>query len=274
LKINHAGSLADEEEIVSSSLPLFSGEDGNDFYNFKKSCIFEDMKSDNTPGNPWSKASFIDGEFILEADRKLIFDFNKKSKAKYKFHPECLPEPFVGRYNAPVVLLNLNPKFVNSDTTSQTESPFAKLCRANWVHQNAKYPFYYLHPDLKTHPGSEWWRKKLGEFMDVGSDEHLSRKIFAIEFCAYPSKNSSNLSQLCMAGDKYRNRLVKDAMKRKAIIIIMQGASHWYNALPKLKTYKKTFELKNPQNSHIKGASLCWPIKKFHFEKILKIIES
>jgi hypothetical protein len=93
------------------------------------------------------------------------------------------------------------------------------------------------------------------------------KNVFAIEFCAYPSERACKWPELI--GDKYRNHLVESAIERNATIIIMQGATRWHMAVPTLRSHKKTFELRNPQQSSIKAANLCRPADEEDFKAII-----
>jgi hypothetical protein len=226
----------------------------------------------NTTENPWQNMP-TKPPYVLKVDCDGVKSFNNGVDDNCKLHTERLPEPFIGKREAPVVLLNINPKYIQEDKTNQTTGDFAKLCRANWNHetaQTAKFPFYYLDPRLKGHRGSRWWNKKLRDLIKKVGETTLAQQIFAIEFCAYPSEKCYQWPEL--AGDKYRNHLVELAIKQDATIIIMQGATRWHEAIPKLKSHKKTFELRNPQNSSIKAANLCRPADEKDFETITKVL--
>lgn len=226
-----------------------------------------------THENPWANISQAGTKFILDADRSQVAEFNNDVANECKFHIERRPEPFIGDLKASVVLLNLNPKYIKTDNTSQTDGDFTKLWCANILHKPAESPFYYLDPKLKKHDGSDWWRKRLGALMENFDERILAQRIFAIEFCAYPSECAHH-EWPALAGNEYRDYLVESAITRGATIIVMQGAMRWYEAIPKLKRYKKTFELRNPQNATIKAANLYKPATEEEIDCIFASFET
>lgn len=66
------------------------------------------------PVNPWSSVP-SERPYVLECDRDSVAEYNAKydkcRAEKYRLRTDMLPEPFIGRVEAPVVLLNLNPGF-------------------------------------------------------------------------------------------------------------------------------------------------------------------
>jgi hypothetical protein len=82
------------------------------------------------PRNPW--LDLPDRQpFALPDDLSLIEEFNRKSSANYQVDLNLLPEPFIGRPDAPVVLLNLNPGWSPGDAEWHAKHAFVRLIRAN-----------------------------------------------------------------------------------------------------------------------------------------------
>ena len=72
-----------------------------------------------------------------------------KDKEARKLHLELFPEPFIGRVDAPAVLLSLNPGFdPKSDPDCHAKSVMRKAVQANLGQQPQAYPFYPLSPDF------------------------------------------------------------------------------------------------------------------------------
>lgn len=216
--------------------------------------------------NPWLKLP-KQAPFILEEDAKIL----KKYARKHGLDTSRLPEPFNGKWNAPLVFLNLNPSTGTNDNTSQVKGSFAKAVRNNLNQSPAvKYPFYYLNPKLEKHEGAEWWKRKLKEIVKQSPDlKKLSKKILAVEFFPYPSKKWFSIGKNKLAGDDFRDWLVKNAIKGEADIIIMKGAKRWLDSIPELKDYKRTFVLSNGQNSNIRTETLRHIFNDADFRKII-----
>jgi len=217
--------------------------------------------------NPWLE---------LPKRAPFVLKHDKKSVAKSKFNTHRLPEPFIGNTTeAKLVLLNLNPSTGKKDRTPQNKGKFAQAVRANLRSAKSAYPFYYLNPEFERHEGFRWWNQRLQELLFKCSRKHCARKhlserILAVEFCAYPSKRKQEIKGR-LAGDDFRDYLVKGAMKRGAHIIIMKGLQEWLGAIPELEKYPQTWILRNPQNANIKAENLARCANKA-FTKILKAV--
>ena len=68
-------------------------------------------------GNPWCFLPEAQ-PFVLQADAAAVAAFNQKyAGTPYELHTELPPEPFSGRLDAPVVLLNCYPNYSENDAS-------------------------------------------------------------------------------------------------------------------------------------------------------------
>ncbi len=58
----------------------------------------------------------------------------------HRLHLELLPEPFLGRPDAPVILLNLNPGFNDEDILAHGRLDFAESARLTLLRAPQAYP--------------------------------------------------------------------------------------------------------------------------------------
>jgi hypothetical protein len=99
--------------------------------------------------------------YIFDLDRSTLKKSEmKKRKNRTEFDFELLPEPFLGTPNAPVVLLNLNPGYKESDIEFHKDPLFIKLSLGNLNHAPMEYPFYLLDPRIADSSGASWWLTK------------------------------------------------------------------------------------------------------------------
>src|ERR1700733_2550402 len=113
--------------------------------------------------NPW-KGLPDKAPYVLDADEAIVEAHNAKleENSPYEVHLGVLPEPFLGRQDAPVVLLNLNPGWnEEKDPSNHSRSEFIKRNRENLLHEPSDYPFYLLDPNLRPNRTC-WWEKRLG----------------------------------------------------------------------------------------------------------------
>lgn len=93
--------------------------------------------------NPWNLLPSA-APFVLPVDARAIQDFNRRARPEHIIHPEIVPEPYLGNPKVPVVLLNLNPGFVDTDRTVHLNPRFNAAAVANLQHRHPEYPFYLL----------------------------------------------------------------------------------------------------------------------------------
>lgn len=176
--------------------------------------------------------------FVLRCDKERIQSFNTQAKPVHQIHLELLPEPFLGNpHHAKVIFLSLNPGYEEMDIWSLHDTDFVEACRANLTHENQEYPFFLLNPIFASSSGGFcWWRDKLKTLIYRYGFKKLAHKICAIEYFPYHSE-SLGFNNL-IPSQCYSFFLVKEAMKRNALIIQMRSQRRWQKAIPRLKTYQ------------------------------------
>jgi hypothetical protein len=71
-----------------------------------------------------------------------------------------------------------------------------------------------------------------------------------------------------LGSQRYGWQLVRNAMKRQSVIVVMRSKRLWFGAIPELETYPRIYELRNVQNVTISPGNCpkAWPL----IEEILK----
>ncbi|MBR2610551.1 hypothetical protein, partial [Desulfovibrio sp.] len=102
-------------------------------------------------GNPWCFLPEAQ-PFVLQADAAAVAAFNQKyAGTPYELHTELPPEPFSGRLDAPIVLLNLNPGYSEDDATIMLgDADFQQAMKNTREFVVQDYPFYHLNPGFKS----------------------------------------------------------------------------------------------------------------------------
>ena len=187
--------------------------------------------------------------YVLPEDAATIVAFNANVAPHHIVHLEVVPEPYLGDPNAPVVLLNMNPGYVDDDRTVHLDRHFNNAARSNLLHGHASWPLYLLDPSLPDSPGREWWRRKLSAVIAaLGSAEAVAASIFVAEVHGYHSKRFH--PSLRIPSQQYTFALVRAALKRRAHIVVMRGRRLWLHLLPELAE-APLITLRNPQNPTI-----------------------
>jgi len=198
-----------------------------------------------TDSTPWR---FLPSEspYVLPLDKEMIGRFNQSAVEDHRVQLDALPEPYVGNRNAPILLLNLNPGYDDKDPEIHANPAFQSLLRNNYLHEPAEYPFYFLNPNY-VNPGRDWWEKKLKPLLALVPRVKLANSLFCVEHFPYHSRRY-NHTKLALSSQQYGFSLVREAMQRQAVIVLMRASKLWRSAIPELNTYSRLCTLNNPQN--------------------------
>jgi hypothetical protein len=203
--------------------------------------------------NPWLRLP-VGPPYVLPEDQEAIDKFNAKLDPKHKHYlhiDKFLPEPFVGSKDAPVVLLSNNPGF-NPDPTRlrrRQDEQLQEMMRNNLHHAVTDWPFVFLHPAFDD--WEKWWRRKRVRRLIKRFDQRtVARCILNVVLCPYPSRNYRHLA---VSSQRYSFGLVRDAVARNAVIILMRPGQkeEWEKNVPKLQGYSRFYSVRNPQNPAI-----------------------
>ena len=159
-----------------------------------------------------------------------------------------LPEPFIGLPEAPVVLLNLNPGFGPGDLEVHQRDGFRNVLRQNLVHGPLEYPFYFLDPTLAETPGARWWAGKLRWLLEQFEPKELARSIFCVEYFPYHSRRFRGARRLRLDSQQYGFELVRRAVARGAVVVVMRSGTRWIKEVPQLGGYAQAWTLHTPKN--------------------------
>lgn len=194
--------------------------------------------------NPWP-ALPLEPEYVLPCDADAVKKF-KPAREEKRLHLELLPEPFIGAIEAPVVLLALNPGFSTEDVAVHGSADFRDRVRGNHARKAAQYPFYYLDPICSKTPGGVWWEKKFRSLRSEGFDQQqVASSILCVQYFPY---HSDQYAPLAVPSQEYSFMLVRSAIGRGAVIVIMRAGESWFKRVPELKGYSRLQKLCNPRN--------------------------
>lgn len=223
-----------------------------------------DRTIENPIENPWVKLP-RHAPYVLKQDWPYVKKFNDKHKGRAtEIQTDLLPEPYLGKPDAPVVLLNLNPGFDECDRIAHGSHVFIKRSRQNLLHNHpAEYPFYLLDPCLSFAPGFCWWRKILKHLIDAEDwpiEQRLQRvadRIFCVEYFPYHSKKWGDPTKdVIWPSQKYSFSLVEKAIDGKKLILILHGYRQWHAAAKRLESYDNCYIVKSARNATVTTANL------------------
>jgi hypothetical protein len=212
--------------------------------------------------NPWQRLPF-QPPYVLPEDHDDIKTFNKSAEAEHKLKLAIFPEPFLGRPKAPVVLLNLNPGYKAVNRVQHRKELFAKRSRENLLHSEADYPFFLIDPGLvPIRDRTTYWDKKLRCLLEDERLEHtddcrrqvVANCVLCVEYFPYHSKEFKH-RKLRVDSQEYSFWLVREAIRREAVILLMRGKKLWYSEICGLESYSRLYVSRSVQNPAISPAN-------------------
>jgi hypothetical protein len=204
--------------------------------------------------NPWT-ALPESPPYVLPEDRPYVEAWNHQvSNERKRLHTEVVPEPFVGRRNAPLVVLQLNPAW--RDLPDARPPDLNAAIRGNLGDDVATH----VHPgflDRFTATSGSWWRKRWQAVIEHSglAFEDLAERVLAVEWYGYYSHDWATLP-VTLPSQWFSFDLAKQAVEREAVILITRGWRTWPVAVPTLLTYRRAFATRNAQNAYISPGNL------------------
>lgn len=220
--------------------------------------------------NPWGTLP-SNQPYVLESDKQTIEQFHKhlcnyrgkQASLEDRWENECIrlelfPEPFIGRRDAPILLLNLNPGYSVDDQKYHIEPEFESVTRLNLRHESLACPFYPLDPRFSGSPLAVWWAKALTPWYflfenDLQAVSQIAQVVLAVEYFPYHSRRfGMRATRFRVPSQDYTFHLVREALKRDAIIVVLRGQQLWRKAIPELETYGLVYHSMGTQNVSLK----------------------
>lgn len=163
------------------------------------------------------------------------------------FHTNLLPMPYAGSLrDAKIFLLLLNPGLSLADYYAEaTSKEFVADLTRNIIQDNTDlaYPFLFLNPKHLSHPGGQYWFKKLKPYIAdiskaqnmsyVNALSYVSKRIAILELVPYhskifkSSKSTKNLESVMQMKEFIKRYLLPKVRANEACIICTRKAKEW-----------------------------------------------
>ena len=176
-----------------------------------------------------------------------------KDPEKYGLHTELLPTPFIGNPKARVVLLNLNPGYAEQDEADYRERRFHKAAIQNLTHEVGELQFFPIDPRFSATSSYDYWMGKLRWLIDKVGLEAVADGVFCVQ--AYPYHSREFARSVAVPSQRYTEALLRERIRRRALVIGMRARRHWEATEPKLESYG-TIWLRNPRNPTLSPGNL------------------
>ena len=195
--------------------------------------------------NPWH-ALPSEPPFVLPEDRAILEEFNRRAGLKARVETDLLPEPYVGRLDAPVVLLLLNPGIGGGEFALHQNADFRDRVLRCHRQEAAPYPNYYLDP-VVTGDGARWNTRITRRLTAEFGTPAVAAGVAFLEYFPYHSRNFVH-HRLRVPSQQFTLDLLRSALSRDAVIFITRGRTIWQAALPELRGYPRAFSTRSVQN--------------------------
>jgi hypothetical protein len=115
----------------------------------------------------------------------------------------------------------------------------------------------YLTEAFAATAGGRWWRKTLRAVMEVAHlrSEDLAQRVLAVEFHGYHSQDWAALP-VTLPSQWFAFDLVKEAVERDAVVVVLRGRRDWEVAVPSLRGYPHALKTNSVQSSAVSPGNL------------------
>lgn len=213
--------------------------------------------------NPWVNFK-ISESMVHELDKDCVNEHNKKVEAKYRFLTQLAPEPWIGNQNANILVLLANPGATSDDLSGKLQKNaelINMLSISNLKGEIREYPHFFFDPQLTGTDGFIWYSKRFRYLIEATSQRNVANKILSCELVPYHSF-SWKKPKIMPVTQQYTFELVKQAMKRDAVILIGRGKRDWFDNVPGLEKYLRYFQPVSTQCAYISPKNYGKSFKK------------
>lgn len=204
----------------------------------------------NEVDNPWS-ALPESPPYVLDVDRDAVYQHNAHAAAQHRLQLELMPEPFLGRRDAPVVVLLGNPGYSVHDHMWHEQAQFRDAIRANLWHERTTYAHPLLDPAFSQASGSRWWTARLRRLIEATDLRTVADNLLVLEALPYHSKEYRGHG---IPSQLYTRHLLAQAQARQALVVHVRGP--WCRWDPALEFYPGLLRTSSPQVAHLSPRNL------------------
>jgi hypothetical protein len=209
--------------------------------------------------NPWTKLASRP-PYVLPEDEAVIKRY-PSNRATLRL--DVLPVPYIGDpVRAEVVLLALNPGFVEQDALDMEDADFAAQKRAALTF-TARTPFKALDPTSPASGDYLYWHRALRPLIERLGQEVVAEHLACVEFFPYASIRFKRLP-VPVPSQFFGFRLVRDAVDAGKLIVILRGEDLWTLVAPSLNP-RRYMTVRNKRVSAISPKNM----DPEHFEQIV-----
>ena len=204
--------------------------------------------------NPWKELTEkVESNYFqlipnnsLDADKKVIENFNQKQSELYELKTSMMPAHFTGNIlKSKIVLLATNPGYVEREVENFYSNP--KFIKERILDLSFSRDSF-ISDDKERIKESPYWNQKLRWLIEETNFQNVSKNIALLQFNPYHSikfreiakkyfKNTNSTEYL--DSQKYGFILLKYCIEQDKLIVILRSKKAWLKAVPELSEYEK-----------------------------------
>ena len=194
-------------------------------------------------------------DFVAQSDIDHVLAFNKAYPGDVSLDLSMPPDPWLGCWDAPVVMLQMNPSVGAGDIEAYARADVRALNRRNLIDEAGRLPHYWLDPQVSDTYAGRWWSSRLRPLTAELGVATVARRLLVLEFHGYHAPRHQPLP-VTLPTQRLAFDLLAGAIQRDAIIVMNRALKAWQVAVPALGSHKRVVIGKNPRTSHLSPACL------------------
>lgn len=191
--------------------------------------------------NPWLDLNLrtYAPRYVNPIDEAMVDAYEIKQRGpEFQLATHLLPEPWVGRLDAPVVMLLANPGVAErEEDPNWSPSPAERhRAQASLRQKPLSTPYYWLDEELADTDGYAWADHLLKRLVaDVGR-EAVAHNLVTLSSHAYHSHMFDDRFR-ALPSQRFTVAALRRAMAKDALVIAVRARKYWFAAVPELEQY-------------------------------------
>jgi hypothetical protein len=211
-----------------------------------------------TRANPWLQLP-ESPPYVLPEDADYVRAWNEVSGRQNErrlLRLDVLPDPFVGRRDAPLVVLALNPGWAGSEAEDHRDG-LGDVLLGNFGDDQARHVIPGFLDRFADTAGGRWVRRAYRRVVEHAaiSWEDLAYRVLTLEFHGYHSQDWAPFP-VTLPSQWFSFDLVHQAMERDAVVVMLRGRRFWEVAVPGLREYPRAFATNTARSASVSPGNL------------------
>ena len=193
--------------------------------------------------NPWLDLDLRPSDaphFVLPGDAAVVDAYMAKQRGPdFELATHLLPEPWVGRLDAPVVVLLANPGVAEREADPQWRPSVAEFHRAKTTLRAKKLamPYYWLDEELAETDGYEWAEQLFKRLVADAGREAVGNNMLTLSSHPYHSSMFDDRLR-ALPSQRFTLAVLRRAIANDALVVALRARKYWFTVLPELEAHE------------------------------------